>query len=112
MSFFVIVRYREKRGVKVEELDLKEFIVYYFRRIWFVFLIVFVMFVVGNFYSLIIKESLYRSEVTLVLTSSSKDKETSITPNDVQVNQNMAATYSELIKSRKVLLEVIQWTFL
>lgn len=92
----------------MEELDLKEFLVYYIRRIWFILLIVFIMFIIGNFYSLIIKDSLYRSEVTLVLTSSSKDEESSITPNDVQINQNMAATYSELIKSRKVLQEVIQ----
>jgi len=98
----------EKKRCIMEEFDLKEFLLYLLKQIWIVLLVVFVFFILGNFYSLVIKDSLYRSETTLVLAKDAQEDSEGITSSDVQLNQNLAATYSEIIKSRKVLSQAIE----
>ena len=52
----------------------------------------------------------YKSYTTLVLATSTEDSETAsetITTSDISLNNNLVATYSELIKSKTVLREVI-----
>ena len=49
----------------------------------------------------------YSSSSTILLISSSSN-ESSLTYNDVSLNKNLVSTYSEIIKSKRVLNQVIE----
>lgn len=93
----------------MEELDLKEIFNMFWTRKIYVVLIVLIFMVIGTIYSYIFVSPVYTSYTTLLLASSSENpsKGDSITTSDVTLNNNLVATYSELIKSKKVLGEVI-----
>lgn len=55
---------------------------------------------------MIARSPLYESNTTIVLASESKDSAT-YTQNDLQLNQKLVSTYSQIIKSRKVMQKVI-----
>ena len=90
----------------MEQIDLAEFFRYYLSKIIIVVIGIGLMVVVGNVYSLIARRPLYESNTTIVLASESKDSAT-YTQNDLQLNQKLVSTYSQIIKSRKVMQKVI-----
>ena len=49
---------------------------------------------------------MYKSSTSIILISEAKDN-SQLTYNDVSVNQNLVSTYSEIIKSKRVLSQVI-----
>ena len=49
---------------------------------------------------------MYKSSTSIVLISEAKDN-SQLTYNDVSVNQNLVSTYSEIVKSKRVLSQVI-----
>ena len=89
----------------MEQIDLAEFFRYYLSKIIIVVIGIGLMVVVGNVYSLIARRPLYESNTTIVLASESKDSAT-YTQNDLQLNQKLVSTYSELIKRNVVLGQV------
>ena len=60
----------------------------------------------GCLYGLFIQKPVYKSSTSIVLISESQTGAT-LTYNDVSLNQNLVSTYSEIIKSRRVLNQVI-----
>ena len=90
----------------MEQIDLAEFFRYYLSKIIIVVIGIGLMVVVGNVYSLIARRPLYESNTAIVLASESKDSAT-YTQNDLQLNQKLVSTYSQIIKSRKVMQKVI-----
>lgn len=91
-----------------EELDIKDILKIFSSHIFvIVFITIFVTFL-GAIYTVFLKTPMYQADTTLVLstnTDSSKDK--TITQSDVLLNQNLVSTYSEIIKSRKIIDQVI-----
>lgn len=87
----------------MEEFNVSEFIKYYFS--FFVFAIVFtVLGLVGSwYYTENMQVAMYKSQTSLVLTSTGE-----ITQNDISVNKNLVSTYREIIKSRRILSQVIK----
>lgn len=95
----------------MEELDLKELLSLFWSKIFQIILIVLITTGIGIIYSYGFTTPKYSSSTTLVLTGSEQknDKEVtnSITTTDVTLNSKLVSTYSELVKSSKVLRQVI-----
>ncbi len=88
----------------MEEINLTEVYSYFKARIIYILIAVVVVLIVGNIYTLLIKTPMYQSNTTIVLVSEEKDN---FSQSDLQLNQKLVATYSHIIKSRKVVSKVI-----
>ena len=88
----------------MEEINLKEVFDYFKSKILWIIIIIAVVLVIGNIYSIFIRVPMYNSDTTIVL-SGNKDAYNST---DSQINQNLIGTYREIIKSRRVLSQVIK----
>lgn len=89
----------------MEEINLKEVYSYFKSKILWISLAIVAIIIIGNVYTIITREPMYRSNTTIVLVGESKD---GYSQSDSQLNQNLIGTYSEIIKSRKVLSQVIE----
>lgn len=87
----------------MEEINLTEVFSYFKSKIVPILIIIGVIFVVGSVYSLFFKIPMYQSNSTVLLVS-----ETNNNISEVQLNKNLTTTYTEIIKSRRVLNQVIQ----
>ena len=90
----------------MEEINLKELFNYFMSKISILIIILLLVIIIGNIYSLFIKTPLYQSTTKLVLVSESNNA-TGITQGDVQLNSSLVATYTEIIKSRDIISKVI-----
>ena len=97
----------------MEELDLKELFNMFWSRRLYIILITAIFVVIGVIYTYIFTEPIYQATTTIVLAQASNSKtsstetESTITTNDLTLNQKLVSTYSELIKSKNVLGDVI-----
>lgn len=93
----------------MEELDLKELFSMFWTRKVYIILITLIFIVIGAIYSYVFVAPKYMSYTTLLLATSSEDtsKASTITTTDITLNNNLVSTYSELIKSKSVLIPVI-----
>lgn len=95
----------------MEELDLKELLSLFWSKIFQIIVIVLIVTGVGVIYTYGFTTPKYSSSTTLVLTgsetSTSSDATNSITTTDITLNSKLVSTYSELVKSSKVLRQVI-----
>ena len=90
----------------MEEFNISEFIKYYFSLIVIVILFIILGAVGSWYYTDYIQVPMYKSQTSLVLTRAG-DSTGSITQNDISLNTNLVATYREIIKSRRILSNVI-----
>lgn len=90
----------------METIDLKELFEYYKSKFGIVILFVALVGIFGCLYGLFIQKPMYKSSTSIVLISEAKDN-SQLTYNDVSVNQNLVSTYSEIVKSKRVLGQVI-----
>ena len=90
----------------METIDLKDLFDYYKSKLGVVILFVVLVGILGCFYGLFIQKPMYKSSTSIVLISEAKDN-SQLTYNDVSVNQNLVSTYSEIVKSKRVLGQVI-----
>lgn len=113
----------------MEELDLKELFELFWSKKLTIILLVVVFAIIGAVYSIFFVTPKYKSSTTLVLTKTESSNETSatgqtasaststtststeatdsITTTDITINSKLVATYSELIKSKTILREVL-----
>lgn len=95
----------------MDEIDLKEMFSYFLNNILIVVLITIAVITGGIVYRTCFKIPLYQSYTTIVLTrddnNTVSDEGTGITQNDITLNQKLVATYGKIIKSRRVLEQVI-----
>ena len=90
----------------METIDLKDLFDYYKSKLCVVILFVVLVGILGCLYGLFIQKPMYKSSTSIVLISEAKDN-SQLTYNDVSVNQNLVSTYSEIVKSKRVLSQVI-----
>lgn len=90
----------------METIDLKDMFSYFKSKISIIILFIAVVGIIGCLYGLFIQKPVYKSSTSIVLISESQTGAT-LTYNDVSLNQNLVSTYSEIIKSRRVLNQVI-----
>lgn len=93
----------------MEEIDVKELFGYFLKKSWVIILITFIVFLGGTIYSTFIKVPMYQSTISLILATNSDNNTTSstITQSDINLNQNLVNTYTEIIKSKKVVNSTI-----
>lgn len=90
----------------METIDLKDLFDYYKSKLGVVILFAVLVGILGCLYGLFIQKPMYKSSTSIVLISEAKDN-SQLTYNDVSVNQNLVSTYSEIVKSKRVLSQVI-----
>lgn len=93
----------------MEEIDLKEIFSMFWNRKLAIFIIVLVFLILGCIYTLKFTTPIYSSSITMILVSSSnqENQNTIITSTDINLNKKLITTYIELIKSDRVLNQVI-----
>lgn len=96
----------------MEEIDLKELFQIFWNKKVQIVLIVLIFMVIGVIYSVGFVTPMYSSSTTLVLagTASSTDENQTadtITTADLSINSQLVSTYSELVKSKNILGQVI-----
>lgn len=96
----------------MEELDLKDLFQMFWNKKIHIILIILIFIVIGIIYTIGFVTPKYTSSTTLVLAASDKKTSTntvsdSITTTDITINSKLVATYSELVKSKNVLRQVI-----
>ena len=89
----------------MEEIDIKELIDYFKSKLIWIIITVILAIGIGNVYTILTRIPLYRSSTTIVLVSENSGDTYNNT--DLQMNKNLVGTYSEIIKSRKVIEPVI-----
>ena len=91
----------------MEEINLKEFWDYYKRYLAFV--IIMIVLAVGAMvsYDLFLKKPMYSTSTTILLVQADDNSGSSIEQNDIALNQKLVSTYSQIIKSRLVVSQVI-----
>ena len=97
----------------MEELDLKQLVNIFWNKRLHVISIVLIFLIIGTVYTFLFVTPKYKSYTSLVLARSESTKEnetdtSTITQTDITLNQKLASTYSELVKSKNVLREVIK----
>ena len=97
----------------MEELDLKELFNIFWHKKSEILLIVLIFGVIGVIYTMGFVTPMYSASTTLVLASSGKNENlpdtgiTTSTATEVTVNSKLVSTYSELVKSKNILRQVI-----
>ena len=89
----------------MEEIDLRELFAYFKTKITSILIITILVMIIGNVYTTFTRIPMYRSDTTIVLVSESSAQSNL---SDIQMNKNLVDTYSEIIKSRKVLEPVVE----
>ena len=95
----------------MEELDLKELFMIFWNRKLEIILITLITIAIGVIYSYFFIVPQYSATTTLVLVQQSsvdQNGEGSITQADLTINSKLVSTYSELVKSKAVLREVVE----
>ena len=99
------------QGGKMEEIDLRELLELFWNKKSQVILLVLIFMVLGVIYTIGFTTPMYSSSTTLVLASTGTSQTTastdSITATDITMNSKLVSTYSELVKSKNVLRQVI-----
>lgn len=92
-----------------ERIDIQRIVHNFKQRIVLVAFITFLSCLLVSVYALFIEKPFYKSTVTLVLTriSSNDVNNNGITNNDLTINSKLVLTYQEIIRSKKVLNQVI-----
>ena len=91
----------------MEELDLKNLLKLIWKQKLLIILLVIVGGVLGFIYNKYYTTPKYKATTTFLLAQNINETDTSITSTDVTLNSKLVDNYSELIKSQKVLSEVV-----
>ena len=94
----------------MEELILKDVLQIIIKKKWIILIAVVLFLFVGSIYTYKGTTPMYKASTTLVLAKSGEQDEiteTSITQTELNLNSKLVATYSELIKSKSVIREVL-----
>lgn len=91
----------------MEEIDLKELFEFFKSKVGFIISITAIVCILGSIYGFLIQKPMYQSYTTVILGSSTTNSN-SITQNDVTLNKNLVSTYAEIVKSKRVLDQVIK----
>lgn len=99
-----------KGTIDMEEIHLKEIFQMFWNKKMSMIVIIILSMIVGMIYTSKFTTPMYSSSTTLVL-ATSEDAETTtnttITATDITINSKLVSTYSELVKSKNILREVM-----
>ena len=87
----------------MEEIDLKELFLFVKDKVGLLIIITASVCLFGCIYGLFMQKPMYSSYTTVILSGN----DSMITQNDIALNKNLVNTYAEIVKSRRVLDQVI-----
>ena len=87
----------------MEEIDIRELLNYFKKKMGLFITIFTLVCLIGCGYSFFFQKPMYSSYTKVILSG-----ENTITQNDVVLNKNLVDTYAEVVKSRRVLSQVIK----
>lgn len=90
----------------MEEIDLKELFSYFKDKISIFIIIVVGVTLIGSLYGLLLQKPMYSSYTTVILGGNTSTN-TAITQTDITINKNLVDTYAVIVKSKRVLNQVI-----
>ena len=90
----------------MEEIDLKELFEYIKGKLGTLAIITISICLIGCVYGLFIQKPMYKSYTTVIL-GGNESSNAGITQSDITLNKNLVDTYAEIVKSRRVLDQVI-----
>lgn len=90
----------------MEEINLGDLLTYFFKKSPIIILIASVTIIMGIIYMVSIQTPLYHGITSVILVQQNSEA-TGVTQSDLNVNEKLVSTYSEIIKSRRVLSQVI-----
>jgi len=100
----------ENIGINSYEIDLKDIIDIFFRRIKLMAIIIFVFGLLFFLVSAYIIEPVYTAKVTMYVNNAKKTTSDTINYNDLSASQKLVNSYVEIVKSNTVLKEVARKT--
>lgn len=92
----------------MEEINLKELFRFLLSKIKIIILCMLIVMLVGFIYVYFLLTPMYHSSTTLILVSDNNNMNSSMVQSDINLNKNLVSTYSEIVKSRTVLKQVIK----
>lgn len=111
--FYDILIYKNNKVgfYMTQDIDIKRVLDNFKQRIVLIAFIAFLTCTLVSGYALFLEKPYYKATATLVLTgiTSSNSKDTAITTNDLTINSKLVDTYQEIIKSKKVLNQVLTY---
>lgn len=90
----------------METVDIKEIVDYLKSKITIIVLITLLVTILGVSFKLFVQVPKYSSSTTILLINNTSDA--TLTYNDLSINKNLVSTYSEIVKSKRVLSQVIK----
>ncbi len=91
----------------MEEINLQELFKFFISKIKFILLAVELCLIGGFIYVQFVITPMYHSSTTLILVSDTSQQNSATIQSEVNLNKNLVTTYSEIVKSRAVLSQVI-----
>ena len=92
----------------MEEVDLKELFIYFSKKFSIIVAITILFLLTGFVYTMFIKTPMYKGDTTLILVNRDlENTNQTITQSDIVLNQKLVSTYTQIVKSKKVLKQVI-----
>ena len=91
----------------MEEIDLKELFDFIKKKLGLLITITVGICLLGCVYGLFIQKPMYKSYTTIILGGNETTNSQTITQSDITLNKNLVDTYAEIVKSRRVLEQVI-----
>lgn len=91
----------------MEEIDLKELFEFVKSKLGLLAIITVSVCLLGCIYGIFIQKPMYQSYTTVILGGNETSSNSSITQSDITLNKNLVNTYAEIVKSRRVLDQVI-----
>lgn len=92
----------------MEELDLQELLRYYLRKLPIILGIMVFVLIGGYIYINSFQVPMYHGTTTLILIQKQDEEVNDITQNELNISEKLVSTYTEIIKSRRVLSPVIK----
>ncbi len=92
----------------MEEIDFRDLFSYFLSKSVQFFAIVAFVVTLGCLYSIFLQQPKYTSKTSIILTGFSTGETSSITQTDLSINSKLVSTYQEIVKSRRVLNQVIE----
>ena len=87
----------------MDEINISELLEYFKSKIGLGLVITTGICILCVIYAIVVQKPMYSSSTTVILGGSSE----TITQNDITINKNLVNTYTEIVKSRRVLEQVI-----
>ena len=91
----------------MEEIDLKELYEFVKSKLSLLIIIVTGVCLLGCVYGLFLQKPMYKSYTTVIL-GGNESSDGSISQSDITLNKNLVNTYAEIVKSKRVLNQVIE----